>query len=378
MVTVKRIKNIIASRWRWLTKRKTKPDIKPGLPEGLSFDTVDEVAKQTWGEALQGTRFSHLSGWKDAGAFRLYLQLNAGRKKSLIFKNAIYGRRDIPALDGFPLRPGPPECLIYNKKDSLLNVFIPNVYLNKEIQPGVQYHYLLEDLSNQYRGVGSFAGRQAFFKTVDVLPLLYDALNRSCTAEDKKALLQYNQTFSKLLEEYSLNSLNRYSQNSSSEQVVKVLDLWHKIASVHSREGIREMHPLSLIHGDCNPANVMIHKKNKSSIKFLDWEWAGVGYPHADFVSLFPSAGNETVTRIIRHYQHSTSLLGVDNYLTEKEHYLLFEWCRLERGINNASYVAAQLLGSKGETLGRPGWAVSFIDNALNEVLRAYGKLSCV
>ena len=92
------------------------------------------------------------------------------------------------------------------------------------------------------------------------------------------------------------------------------------------------------IHGDYNPSNVLYHVQRPEQIKLLDWEWAGVGVPHADLVSLMKGARPDVEERALRIFADHDRGLGL------AEHRRLYDWCKLERGLLDGAFMAAQFL----------------------------------
>ncbi|HZW04725.1 MAG TPA: hypothetical protein VFF68_12405, partial [Anaerolineaceae bacterium] len=141
-----------ARRVRGLARaiRKRRP-FRPGLPPGLTFAEVDAVCWAKTGRGLRSAVFAHLSGWKESGAYRLVLRLDDRREWPVVYKLSVYGGGQIPALQGFPARVGPPEYAVYRFGSGPVSDYLPEVYFAEEQEPGRCYRYLMEDLYDAYQ-----------------------------------------------------------------------------------------------------------------------------------------------------------------------------------------------------------------------------------
>jgi hypothetical protein len=249
----------------------------------------------------------HLSGWKAAGSYRLLLQVKGGRRWRLIYKNAVYSTDQIPALAKLPVIPGPPEYLVYSNAGGPLGQYLPAVYLCSEIVPGRHYQYLLEDLGQAYRKITSL---EAILSAVAELPSIHRALCEWSRSVDENRLLRYGLEFSVAFQEYALETLERYAQKTANEAVSEVCQLWPRISEVYLCEEFQEIGTACSIHGDFNPANVLVHNRYPHRIKLLDWEWAGLGMPHADLASLIGGRKREIEHQALSFFlRQDTNLL---------------------------------------------------------------------
>ena len=123
-----------------------------GLPSGLDFATLDALCREHGRGGLTGCAHVRLSGWKPRGAYRLEVRSEAGASWRLIFKDECYGSEFglIPALEGLPTLPGPPEAIVYQMRSPLLCPFLPELFWFREIQPGRHFQYLLADLAETH------------------------------------------------------------------------------------------------------------------------------------------------------------------------------------------------------------------------------------
>jgi thiamine kinase-like enzyme len=121
------------------------------------------------------------------------------------------------------------------------------------------------------------------------------------------------------------------------------------------------------IHGDFNTSNVHISKNGLNNIKLVDWEWAGLGLPLMDLASLLKRTKPEVEKQGLAIYsKHDFSL----SPSTLKRFYY---WCKLERGILDASFIAVQLLDSQTTTTFS---LEKFVEESLQQVLTAFQKMA--
>lgn len=341
-----------------------------GIPEGIARDVLEELCLQRTGSKLRRVAYRHLSGWKRAGAYRLFLENTRGHLWRLIYKNAVYELDHIPALKNFPVTPGAPEFLVYSRASGSFAEYLPEVYLCQEEIPNKHYHYLLEDLGEDFCPVCENNTTKVKFSVVEQLPAFHEAMLEWLKEVDKQLLLQYNEEYSQALRTYAGDVFAEYSKQTSSPVVQKVCEHWAGIAqlAIGATNWALERAP---IHGDANGSNILIHKNNIQRIKFIDWEWAGVGMPFADIVSLFRRVDADTGAKIVAIYRENSRNQTFGDPLR------LYEWCRLERAMVDAAYIASQYMGSLELEARKAGdWEPGFIENSLNTMFSAYEALT--
>lgn len=358
------IRNFLRKIKKTLKRHKRIPRPVSGIPDGIRPETLNLICVEHFNSPLQSVSYHHLSAWKAAGAFRLYLKLVNGQERRLVFKNAIYEHDHIPALRDLPVHPGPPEFAVYSSKHPGLTQYLPKVYLAEEVIPNKQYLYLLEDLRPDFHNVRS---EDALAETIRLLPGVYEALQDWIAVEQPNYLLPYGKQFAQELSKYSHANLQDYGQNHQSEHLPKILDLWDKIVALYNHDVFFSMHPAGPIHGDPNYTNIYLNQRNPQLIKLVDWEWAGIGLPHADLASLLKGANEDMEKKIISNYSsHAARLDPHDNYC-------LYLWSVLERSLLDASFLAAQINKSIGESRLQIPRA---IERALYRTLTAYQALN--
>src|SRR5690606_8073384 len=116
---------------------------------------------------------------------------------------------------------------------------------------------------------------------------------------------------------------------------------WHYVASVHGRDEFYDDELRAPIHGDFAVHNVFVHRRDVSRLKVLDWEWAGIGLPHADLAALIKYVRQEDRPALLQAF------MGQHPDLDPERHRRLLAWCQLERWLFNAAFLARQQLLSE-------------------------------
>lgn len=350
---------------RIMDQRERKQTI-PGIPEGLPLALLQEVSYKAFSSTIKGISHRHLSGWKQGGAYRLFLSLDNGTESTLVYKVARYEDDEIPALQGLPVRPGLPEFVIFSLEDVPLREFLPTVYWAQEWPAEKTYRYLFEDLGvEHYLLSRSPKVEEDLLLAAEQLPLLHHALEDSLGVDIRKQLLRFDREYSVAILNYAHASIRAYVEKRSDSVVRSALNRWTEVEKSYQRDEYFEARPEGFIHGDFNTSNIYISKKGRT-LKVVDWEWAGYGVPHADLVSLLKGRNwrtqREALERFTKHHK-GLSLL---------EHKRWFHWCRLDRGLLDAAFLARQELESKR----RVDWIPDRIHHGIYEVLGACDELA--
>ena len=346
-----------------LSSRQNRP-IVPGLPEGISFERLDQLCRERLGaQPLKSASHMHLSGWKYSGAYRLMLTTTGGQVRNVIYKNAIYGPNHIPAVIGLPVLPGPPEYAIYSRGGDRLAPMLPEVYDAVEVMPNRQYHYLLEDLADTHRPLSYKAPE--IVEIAAMLPALHETLLNWMEAAGAAGLLHYGQRFSVDLADYTETHLKRYQPIAKSDIVTRFMENWPDIKAVYLRPEFFALHNSLPLHGDFSPANIYLANNDPKQVKLLDWEWAGIGTGLLDLAALLKRSAPELEARAVAVYHAEYPRLS------EADHQRLYEWCQLERGISDVGYLAKQEMDSerRAQTVPR------YIERSIERATQAYKRL---
>jgi hypothetical protein len=343
-----------------------------GLPDGIEMEVLEDVCRRHLNCAVDTVSHVHLSGWKSSGAYRLIVASPNGAEHRLVYKHAYYGEEEIPALQGLPVIPGPPEYDIYRQDGGQLARFLPDVYLAEEVVPGTTYRYLLEDLSAEYRPM---KGDEDRLHGSSLLPELHHALAEWSATADTSHLIPYGRAFSEALQQYVCRNLEQYSQQAVSSDLKIILSQWKDIARVHLQpEFFSE--PLQPIHSDANFSNIHLHRTDPTRFKVVDWEWAGFGDPYADLSALLKGSLANMQRKAFSRFTQAASGSGSGQYngqANEKQAFRRFLWSSLERSILDAGFVSAQHMNATHQARVNMETA---INRSLSSILYFYRQLS--
>lgn len=335
---------------------------RTGPPPGLDRDVWARIFREHGHPRIVEMKHQHVSGWKDAGAYRVSLTAADGSCLSLIFKNARVDALDIPAFRELPVRPGPSEFHIYRNRTGALSAVTPAVYYCEEVLAGRHYRFVLEDLGPHSVNP---ATPDDTIRAATQLAKVHAALEEAVDEEARELILHYgDELFDRLLT-YAGRNFDRYVAATGDRNPVRVRELLPDLQTLR-----RDLDPYSLapsrpVHGDYNKANIFFGTEDTSTIHVIDWEWAGVGLPHADLASLLkrddPALEQVALARYASQLPSSAW----------KQHLHAYEWCQLERGLLDAGFLAAQQVDPAHEM----GWIPLYIANALRRAHRAYELL---
>ncbi len=351
---------IAATLYRFLERDR----IVPGLPEGIAFETLDRLCRQQFGHALEQVSHSRLSHWKPAGAFRLFLRTRNRQNWSLIYKDERYSTASIAALEGLTVRPGPPEFSIYQAGSRTLRHYLPQVYLSQEIVPQQHYRYLLEDIRFTHRRA---AYADDLVAAGAELSALHAALRDGLPSAARRLLLRFDTHYAHSLLEYARYHLEQYIHLTQNRLAAQVLGVWPRLVRHYQPETFLRPELLQPVHGDYNRSNIHLPLRADNPLKVVDWEWAGVGLPHADYVSLLKEADAATEARVL------ALLYAADPRLTPGDHRRLYAWCRLQRGLLDSAFLARQQQHAPQH---RQNWFQGYIQASLRDIFEAFFHLT--
>jgi thiamine kinase-like enzyme len=359
--------NKIGKAFRSKVKTKLRRgDATPadGLPKGINFETVSRICSTNFGETLQRTTYVPASGRLTAGEYRLFLETRSERLLTLIYKEVIIEEGHFPSLPGILIAPGPPECAIYRSGSSRLLHYLPAVYLCDEIIPRKHYHYILEDLEQDYREPAS---KDDFYLMTRQLPKIHLALREWLESGGEDELIRYEGAHLESLHEFSRAAVDAYLESRESETADRIRSSWKRIMQLLDRKNFFEFVPMRPIHGDFIPENIRIHRENTDDIKLINWEWAGIGIPHADLASLLKDAPRQIEEDALDGFvQHIKGW-------TTGDQIKLYWSCKLERGLFDAALLAAQ------HEAQAEGGGIDYradIESALQRAMHAYEQLT--
>jgi hypothetical protein len=318
---------------------------------------LDALCREHGEGGLKRCTHLHLSGWKSRGTYRLELFTDGGTTWRLIFKDEYYCQELIPAMEGLPASPGPPEALIYRLQSPFLSPFLPQLFWFREIEPGRRFQYLLEDLAGTCGEL--HLGKLPHIRAVRNLRRIQEVLGETFKGEHPDGLIRYDRRYSERLLDYAAISLAEYAAQTREDAVATLRARWRDVVSVHQREEFYENGLRVPIHGDFSRSNIHVHRDNDAELKVVDWEWAGIGLPHADLAALVKSVYREDHPALLRAFVEG------DRRFDPEQHQRLFHWCQLERRLLDAAFLAKQQLSSSR----RVAWLQPDIKQAAGDVL---------
>lgn len=340
-------------------------DFITGLPSGLSMDDLSKVVPLNLEKRPGIVCYRHLSGWKHSGAFRLLIKKSFYQHDSFVFKNAKYTGGHIVALSEFPVFPGPPEFQVYQTADKDFQAYLPKIYLSREIVDGLHYQYIMEDLGKEYEVC---QGEEQILFICKKLFQIHSDLKKSLNNQNKTALLKYDRSFSEKIMPYIFQNLNRLREQHSNSVVDEVIRIWEQLSEVYSAtmDKIFRQEIVRPIHGDLNSTNILFHRTAKHKFKLIDWEWVGVGVPHFDLAALLKGVSPEVEQKGLLLYSNVLRQRGIE---MDRQ---IYEWCKLQRGLIDASFFVKQTLDSKVPPKNELG---EHINRALQRALKSYVQL---
>jgi hypothetical protein len=360
MPFIDRLKNHLTGLIKTTRPRRTTKD---GLPPGLEFSVLHAVVHRHFNANPTEVTYQRITNWRLSGAYRIFIKDTVGNRITLIYKNAVYSAEQTPGLRGFPSIPGGPEYSIYHLAREPLEKYLPCVYYHKQVIPGVHYQYLLEDLNQEYRRPISQTDK---LKITSLIPELHRSIAEWLHIPEQVNLLAYDLEYAKRLQNYVRVHFEKYLANHRDRRIEHILRHWPQMSELLQDEDYFTIQTPGPIHGDFRPLNIMVHRHDRERIKLVDWEWAGIGLAQNDLASLLWRVGPETERQALIIYANR-----VPN-LTLQDHKWLYWRCRMERGLQEAAIIAAQMTGEPHTLVGK---AERELSAAASQVLNAYERL---
>jgi hypothetical protein len=360
--TLRRLKGLI--KWMGLKETMLRFSYRRGTPPGLERETLRRVVREVSAGELKSISFRHMSSWKKSGAYRLLLHTTTGAKLTLVYKNALYSRDEIPALAGLPITPGLGEYVFFKHSMGEHAGYLPRVFLVEQLEKGRHYQYVMEDLTQNYRGL---VGGQDRMNLCHALPDIHDSFKRIAAHPEARSLLRFDRDFAERLLTYSKKSLEANQGAQSDTAIGALLSDWANFSAVilAGADALYSREPLILIHGDCNITNAMRHKAT-GDFKILDLEWAGWGMPHQDLVSVLKGAPEELAMRCLDEFSRRQGNAGLERDLN------IYRYCGIQRALLDAGFIGMQILDAEART---PNWFPRLIDDSCKKALELSRKM---
>ncbi len=313
-----------------------------GAPPGLSRGQIDELCIDKLGAPAEQVSHLQISAWRKSttGAFRVEVTTNGGDRWTFYYKNSVLTTEETPGLAGLPQVPGS-EFTIYATATERLSGYLAEAYSLAEIEPGVHYQLVLEDLRTD-GGFKVLVSDRQVLAAVPALPGVHQALLEWAEQRDA-TLFRYDRRFSTDLREITHRALERWNEEKPTRSVASLLSNWPLLERIHSDNAIFDPRIQNPVHGDANRANVLVPASGAArSVKLVDWEWAGWRAPHFDLASLTKGRSQALKKQAVELFAAS------DTSLSLGDHRALSSWALLDLRLLDASYVVAQHYGAPG------------------------------
>jgi hypothetical protein len=308
----------------------------------LSRSQIDELCIDKLGAPAEQVSHLQISAWRKSttGAFRVEVASSGGDQWSFYYKNSVLTREETPGLAGLPQVPGS-EFTIYATATERLSGYLAEAYSLTEIEPGVRFQLVLEDLRVE-GGFKVLVSDREVLTAAQALPGVHQALSEWAEQRDA-TLFQYDRRFSTDLREITHRALEQWNEEKPTRSVATLLSNWPLLERIHSDNAIFDPRIQNPVHGDANRANVLVPANGaEGTVKLVDWEWAGWRAPHFDLASLTKGRSSVLQEQAVKQFGASDTSLSLDDHRT------LSLWALLDLRLLDASYVVAQHYGAPG------------------------------
>lgn len=313
-------------------------DAQDGLPPGVPLETLEALCRQHLGASYRHATHVRLSSWKPRGTYRLELATETGARWRVIFRDESCALADNPALRALPVTAGPPEFAVYQRRRPALARFLPDLYWSHEVERGIRFQYLMADLGDPFEPIT--ADGPDLRLAVAALLQLQAALREAFAHGGHRYLAVYDRQYSEDLLDYARRSLEAYRAGRPEPAVDELCRSWQRVVRVHQREEFYQHRLAVPIHGDYRPSNLHLDMRDRTQLKVVGWEWAGIGVPHADLASLLKGLDPAAERTALEMFAQAHGELDAG------EHLRLLRWCQLERRLLDAGFVARQQMAA--------------------------------
>ena len=333
---------IVPARYQhWVYPMRHRMSAEEGPPPSLDANLLDHVVESHFGRAPLAVAHAPMAGYKHDSVYRIWVRLGPGRYRTLVFKNARLSTDAYPAIRGFPGRPGVAEWGVLGDASDALTAYLPAVLHKAQLEPNRHYQYLLEDLAWANRPVLDDPDVVA---AVRRLPGVHTALAQWADATGAEPAVDHGPDHADEFLAYVETALHRFVDATGDSATRSFLTRWDEVATYYRSAKSLDPVPLRWIHGDFNRKNAFLGVADPTSLRLVDWEWTGIGPPHADLASILKrSAWGQQRAMVREFFAH-------DDALDHAEHWQIYLWCRLGRGLFDAALHANQNASDLGHT----------------------------
>ena len=216
-----------------------------GAPPGLSRSQIDELCIDKLGAPAEQVSHLQISAWRKSttGAFRVEVATSGGDQWSFYYKNSVLTREETPGLAGLPQVPGS-EFTIYATATERLSGYLAEAYSLTEIEPGVRFQLVLEDLRVE-GGFKVLVSDREVLTAARALPGVHQALSEWAEQRDA-TLFQYDRRFSTDLREITHRALEQWNEEKPTRSVATPsLQLATARTHTQRQRDLRSSHPES-------------------------------------------------------------------------------------------------------------------------------------
>ncbi len=151
-------------------------------------------------------------------------------------------------------------------------------------------------------------------------------------------MVRYDGSFPAAFLEYACDSLEEYVKATDDETYENLLRKWPGISDWYLSETPDAA--TDAVHGDYRVGNIFHERANPDHLRVVDLEFAGYGWIHNDLASLLKGRPEQVAEEAV------SALAARRPEWSKAEHWRIYQRCRLERGLLDASLVARQRLAS--------------------------------
>ena len=294
---------------------------------------VADRLERAFGARIVSVAHLPISGWKDdVGAERLWVATDDGRSRTVVMKRLDYSMAALPAANMMPFDISQTERVIF-AESGIDQRFIPNALAiigPDDLYDDARALVVMEDLAPKWR-------RPRLHHDYALVVGRLDEIHRAITRVTRdnlhqERLIRYDRVLAQPLSELFENRVMPELVASNEKELIKWPANWSMVKDLMVSCALPEV-PTTFVHGDFTPAHIFIRWLPRRQLRLIDFEWVGVGFPHADLASLLKRARPSIEDLTLRLYavRHRE--------ISPTQHRLVYEWCQLCRGLLDATYL---------------------------------------
>jgi hypothetical protein len=293
---------------------------------------VDRL-ERAFGARIVSVAHRPISGWKDdVGAERLWVATDDGRLRTVVMKRLDYSMAALPAANIMPFDISQTERVVF-AESGLDQRFIPSTFAiigPGEFHDGTGALVVMEDLAPKWRRPRL---HHDYALVVGQLDNIHQAISRIAGQNiDQERLIRYDQALAEPLSELFEKKVIPELVASKETELSRWPANWETVKQLMTSSALPDV-AATFVHGDFTPAHIFIRWMPRRQLRLIDFEWVGVGFPHADLASLLKRARpsiEELTLRLYAARHREISLV---------QHRVVYEWCQLCRGLLDAVYL---------------------------------------